>query len=104
MKNLPLVIRYSFVVIRNLSRSPKNRSRFAGFTLIELLVVVAIISVLAAMLLPALKNAKGKAQQAACINNLRQINMAFRLYADENNDTIPPVSNGPNSYWNHYLG
>jgi prepilin-type N-terminal cleavage/methylation domain-containing protein/prepilin-type processing-associated H-X9-DG protein len=60
-----------------------------GFTLIELLVVVAIISLLAAMLLPALQNAKARAKQTACMNNLRQIHVAFANYAIDWNDFIP---------------
>jgi prepilin-type N-terminal cleavage/methylation domain-containing protein/prepilin-type processing-associated H-X9-DG protein len=78
---------------------------FVGFTLIELLVVIAIIAVLAAMLLPTLQKAKGKAQQVVCINNLRQINLAFNNYAIDWSDYIPvSAPNGDVASWNTVLG
>ncbi len=64
----------------------KNQS---GFTLIELLVVIAIIAILAALLLPALNRAKDSARTAYCLNQLRQVGLATRLYADENGDVFP---------------
>ncbi len=60
-----------------------------AFTLLELLVVVAIIAILAALLFPVLNNAKTSAQRAACLNNLKQINLGLHLYADDHNDMLP---------------
>lgn len=60
-----------------------------GFTLVELLVVIGIIALLLGILAPSLARAKMKAQQIVCMNNLRQINLAFELYANNHNDTYP---------------
>ena len=64
-----------------------------GFTLLELLVVIAIIGILASMLLPGLARAREAARRAFCGNNLRQVGMALRMYADEDDGTLPSLQN-----------
>ena len=68
-----------------------SRSRRTGFTLIELLVVIAIIAILAAILFPVFARAKAKALQASCLSNLKQISLAFLMYATDYDDTMPPA-------------
>lgn len=78
------------LAISNACRQVDARGR--GFTLIELLVVIAIISVLAALLLPTLRRAKDSAKTVVCVNNLKQIHLAFTLYAEDNEDYMPRIS------------
>ncbi|MEW6158915.1 MAG: type II secretion system protein [Verrucomicrobiota bacterium] len=66
-----------------------NRPHQSGFTLIELLVVIAIIAILAGMLLPALAKSKTKAQGVFCMNNTKQLMLAWRMYVDDNNERLP---------------
>src|SRR5258708_31116463 len=82
-----------------------NMNGKRGFTLIELLVIIAIIAILGAILLPALGRAKETARRNLCSSNLRQVNLAIRLYADDCSDSLPvlpdpnPYPNGVGAYY-----
>jgi len=82
----------------------KRDVRRTGFTLIELLVVVAIIAILAAMLLPALSQAREKARAARCINNLKQLGLVMTMYLDNNNEYFPPAASSDGHTWFEDVG
>ena len=80
-----------------------KRSPQGGFTLVEMLVVIAVITILAALLLPTFSSAKARTKQTACLNNLRQINLGVRMYADDYADTLPAVG-GTTNYVQDFSG
>jgi prepilin-type N-terminal cleavage/methylation domain-containing protein/prepilin-type processing-associated H-X9-DG protein len=75
---------------RTIQRGGKEGSARNAFTLIELLVVIAVIAILAAILLPVLSRGKQSAQNVACLNNLRQLQLCWHLYYQDNNDVLAP--------------
>ncbi len=90
----------------NIPRLPtrdQTRSSRTAFTLIELLVVIAIIAILAAMLLPALAKAKVKANQAKCVNNVKQLTLAGCMYVADNRMLVPDSYQGTTGGWLKHL-
>ena len=88
----------------------KKQPRHIAFTLIELLVVIAIIAILAALLLPALARAKARAQRTACLNDAKQMGLAFTMWGDDHREQYPSVvdpaeggAKGQTEAWRHFM-
>ena len=84
-------------VIKWFPSGPRRRGQ--AFTLIELLVVIAIIAILAALLLPALANAKRKSYQTGCLSNMKQVYYGLNLWIDENDGWLPPGAGSPDGLY-----
>src|SRR2546421_432954 len=83
-------------MVKNARKRPISSRRPAAFTLIELLVVIAIIAILAALLLPVLSRTKAQGHRTKCISNVKQMILAFGMYAEDNEDNFPYTSNWDN--------
>lgn len=84
-----------------MNAQPRLAGKLPGFTLIELLVVVGIIALLAAILLPVFLAVRERGKATVCASNLRQLHLAFSMYAADNNGYVPPYAagDGLNAWW-----
>src|SRR5881398_2657875 len=90
-----VILRYSYKEKRAMSNPPRR----SAFTLIELLVVIAIIAILAAILFPVFAQAREKARGASCLSNLKQMGLAWMMYAQDYDEMYPTAAPGGDSNW-----